>query len=200
MSTKREPCQAESLPPARPTRMMVALLAFISRATALIEAPSSSRCSAFARPSSVSTAGRPNFFPSALARACPANVTSDTLNETADASFPSGGLAPGCGDLTQPFWPAQLTPAILLGARKQDRRCGSRPARLNTGPAERSCPGSRVRRKPHLHYRVLAFSRITYLCSDGSNSRLVCYCVPIGLLDTTTWDFHRCFVPRFPRG
>ena len=41
---------------------MVALLAFISRATALIEAPSVSRCSAFARPSSVSTAGRPNFF------------------------------------------------------------------------------------------------------------------------------------------
>jgi hypothetical protein len=47
--------------------MIVALLAFISRATALIEAPSSSRCNAFARPSSVSTAGRPNFFPSALA-------------------------------------------------------------------------------------------------------------------------------------
>jgi hypothetical protein len=71
-----KPCQAESLPPARPTRMTAALLAFISRATALIEAPSSSRCSALARPSSVSTVGRPNFFPSALARACPASVRS----------------------------------------------------------------------------------------------------------------------------
>ena len=51
--------QAESLPLARPTRMMVALLAFISRATALIEAPSASRCNAFCR---CSLPGRSRFW------------------------------------------------------------------------------------------------------------------------------------------
>ena len=55
---------------------MVALLALISRATALIDAPSANRCNVSSRCLSDSAAGRPNFFPSALARACPDSVRS----------------------------------------------------------------------------------------------------------------------------
>jgi hypothetical protein len=76
LASSRESRQAESVLAARPTRMIVALLAFISRATALIEAPSANRCNVSSRCLSDSAARRPNFIPSALARACPNSVRS----------------------------------------------------------------------------------------------------------------------------
>ena len=63
----------------RPTRMIVALDVFISRATALIDAPSDSRCCAFCRCSPSSTGLRPNVFPSALARVWPDSVRSTPI-------------------------------------------------------------------------------------------------------------------------
>jgi hypothetical protein len=93
----RYPCFKVSRRSARLTRMMVALLTFISRATALIDAPSATLCSAFCRCSPSSTGLRPKRFPSALARACPDNVRSISKSRSNCAT-------------------AEMTPMVILPA------------------------------------------------------------------------------------
>ena len=69
--------------------MTVALDVLISRATALIDAPSDSRCSAFCRCSPSNTGLRPNVFPSALARAFGATPYQVSAGLTAAQMIPA---------------------------------------------------------------------------------------------------------------